>query len=202
MYNVLPSFILGFHGCDGSVAERIFAGQDALKPSDNDYDWLGPGIYFWENNPTRALDYARMLGERPSVRGRTRIEKPAVVGAVIDPGHCLNLLDSRSLQIVQEAYRQLSAVFAQAGTPLPENKTVGGSRDLLLRRLDCAVVRFAHHMCESQGLQSFDTVRGMFAEGEALYPGAGFQGRNHVQLCVRDPRRIKGYFRVLPEPRR
>lgn len=32
-----------------------------MRSSDNDYDWLGPGIYFWENNPKRAIDYAHML---------------------------------------------------------------------------------------------------------------------------------------------
>ena len=40
----LPSFILGYHGCDAAVAEKIFAGQEPLKHSKNDDDWLGDGI--------------------------------------------------------------------------------------------------------------------------------------------------------------
>ena len=28
---------------------------EPLQPSENDYDWLGRGIYFWEHGPQRAL---------------------------------------------------------------------------------------------------------------------------------------------------
>ncbi|WP_246600218.1 hypothetical protein [Candidimonas humi] len=31
-----------------------------MKPSEQKYDWLGHGIYFWEGNPGRALDCAVM----------------------------------------------------------------------------------------------------------------------------------------------
>jgi hypothetical protein len=40
-------------------------------------------------------------------------------------------------------------------------------------------------------------VRAAFIEGEPLYPNAGFNDRNHIQLCVVNPRCIKGYFRPL-----
>jgi hypothetical protein len=40
----------------------------------------------------------------------------------------------------------------------------------------------------------FDTVRGMFPEGDALYEGAGFRAKNHIQLCVVNPNSIIGYF--------
>lgn len=55
MYSNLPNFVLGFHGCDYKVAESIILHQDSTRLSQNDYDWLGPGIYFWENNPQRAV---------------------------------------------------------------------------------------------------------------------------------------------------
>ena len=54
MYEVLPSFVLGFHGCDRSVGENVLSGKTRLRKSSNDYDWLGNGIYFWENNPQRG----------------------------------------------------------------------------------------------------------------------------------------------------
>ena len=52
LYSILPSFALGFHGCDESVADAVLAGNQQLFPSRNKYDWLGEGIYFWENSPT------------------------------------------------------------------------------------------------------------------------------------------------------
>ncbi|HEX8463307.1 MAG TPA: hypothetical protein VF627_01700 [Abditibacterium sp.] len=58
LYQFLPAFTLGFHGCDRSVGEAILAGREEhLLPSKNDYDWLGWGIYFWESNPRRALEF-------------------------------------------------------------------------------------------------------------------------------------------------
>ena len=79
-------FVLGYHGCDQTTGESLLAGS-LFKPSENDYDWLGSGIYFWEANPLRGIDYAREAMKR---RG-SRITKPSVVGAVIDLGNCLDL---------------------------------------------------------------------------------------------------------------
>lgn len=42
------AFVLGYHGCDRAVGEKVLANKEHLRASDNDYDWLGTGIYFWE----------------------------------------------------------------------------------------------------------------------------------------------------------
>jgi len=44
-------------------------------------------------------------------------------------------------------------------------------------------------------------ARGVFVEGEPLYPGAAIQKFNHIQVCVRNPDCIKGYFRLRENPR-
>jgi len=104
MYSSLPSFVLGFHGCDKQVGEKVLAGKDRLNPSQNDYDWLGNGIYFWENNPNRALDYAKELKKYPQ-RVKSIIKTPFVIGAIIDLGCCLNLLDARFIDVVKTGYK-------------------------------------------------------------------------------------------------
>ncbi|TSA32147.1 MAG: hypothetical protein D4R64_16610 [Porphyromonadaceae bacterium] len=38
------------------------------------------------------------------------------------------------------------------------------------------------------------SVRGVFFEGKELYPNSGFREKNHIQICVRNPNCIKGYF--------
>lgn len=74
MYKSLPYFVLGFHGCDREVAEKILgSGKEHLKKSENDYDWLGHGVYFWENNPERALQYAKHLKQNPHL-SKSRIK--------------------------------------------------------------------------------------------------------------------------------
>jgi hypothetical protein len=128
------------------------------------------------------------------------IREPAVIGAIINPGNCLNLLDSRYLQIAREAYESMAEAARKAGTELPKNRPLRGSREHLLRHLDCAVINFAHEQAREKGLPPFDTVRAAFIEGDELYPGSAFRDRNHIQICVRSMHCIKGYFHPLDEP--
>ena len=185
MHRLSTSFILGYHGCDWTVAERLLAGRDFI-PSANDYDWLGHGIYFWEANPRRGLDFAR----EASRRGASGIKVPAVVGAAIDLGLCLDLTSSQGIDQVRAAYPVLVDMAAADGKPLPVNNPDG-----LRRNLDCAVVNTLHRVLEVGGEPPFDTVRGIFTEGAPIYPGSGFHAKTHVQVCVRTLSCIKGVFR-------
>jgi hypothetical protein len=56
MYSTRSGLILGFHGCDESVAKEVVAKGKILRESHNNYDWLGHGVYFWENSSERALE--------------------------------------------------------------------------------------------------------------------------------------------------
>lgn len=187
MYSSHPSFILGFHGCDKALAHQVIKGRKSLKQSTNDYDWLGHGIYFWENDPERALLFAR----ETACRENNAVQSPAVIGAVIDLGYCLNLVESENLTLLKNGYELLVAASASQNDPLPAN-----SDDLLLRHLDCAVIETVHHSREEEKEKSFDSVRAVFWEGENLYPNAGFKEKNHIQVCIRNPNCIKGFFRV------
>ena len=129
-----------------------------MRPSRNKYDWLGEGIYFWENSPTRAMEYAVLLKKHPRVKG-PRIETPATIGAIIDLGYCLNLLDAKFLNTVKDAHARLVKLFQRAGIPIPRNRRIGARRELLLRDLDCAVINFMHQARADQGLREFETVR-------------------------------------------
>ena len=63
--NSLGPLVL-FHGCDKDVAEAVLSGQATLQPSENDYDWLGNGIYFWVDSPERALSWANLRRSSPA----------------------------------------------------------------------------------------------------------------------------------------
>lgn len=58
MYDVKPSLIIGFHGCDADVCKEILNNPDNIRITKNPYDWLGHGMYFWENNYERAWQWA------------------------------------------------------------------------------------------------------------------------------------------------
>ncbi len=168
----------------------MISGRAELIPSENEYDWLGNGIYFWENNLKRAWQFAEELKHLPR-SNKQSIINPAVIGAVIDLGECLDLMDSEYLDIVKETYRKLELSSQMLGMELPHNKVGKGSIDLMLRNLDCLVIESLHRR---RLPLSFDSVRGVFWEGEELYSNAGFKEKNHVQICIRNTNCIKGYF--------
>jgi hypothetical protein len=190
-YSRLPAFVLGFHGCDRRLADRVINRKTTLRLSNNDYDWLGHGIYFWENSPKRANQWANEQAKRAKAKGR-RYE-PAVIGAVIDLGNCLDLMNAASIDLVRAAHTYLKDVHVAEGIPLPTNDDLPGKQGKLLRRLDCAVINVLHTLVGEQD-EAFDSVRAAFMEGPPIYPNAGFLRNNHIQICVRNTEKIRGYF--------
>lgn len=147
----------------------------------------GTESIFGIGSPTRALRWAH---ESSALSGR-RIKSPAVIGAIIDLGHCLNLIDPENTETVRQAYRDYITQCEASGIPPLRNK----GTESRARFLDCAVMNFMHKLREEQNQAPFDTVRGFFIEGDPVYPTAGLRSLDHVQICVRDPGCILGFFR-------
>ena len=187
------TWVLGYHGCDRDVGEAVLTGKTTLRPSENDWDWLGTGIYFSENSARRAQEWAAYAAANPQFFP-TQVKKPFVVGAVIDLGNCLDLLEAESIRLVKETHDELQHLLTTLDTPMPVN--AGAHPDRVIRRLDCAVINYLHNTRSEKGQAAFDSVRAAFMEGEPLYPEAGFRARTHIQLCVRRETQIIGYFRV------
>ncbi len=195
MYSKRTGLILGFHGCDKSLRDKIVSKKGyILTPSNNDYDWLGSGIYFWENNVARALEFAKFLKENPSRNPKQKIINPSVVGAIIDLGFCLDLLDSEYLNMLKMGYNLLKESQERYGLNIPKNTALNENGDLLKRNLDCAVIETIHQFNKDNKKPEFDSVRGVFLEGKELYENAGFKEKNHIQIAVKNPNCIKGYF--------
>lgn len=195
MYSKRAGLVLGFHGCDQSVRDDVvFKKGIILEPSSNEYDWLGHGAYFWENSYVRALDFAKFLKENPPHNSKQKITTPSVLGAVIDLGHCLDLLDSEYLILLKEGYNLLMDTKEKYGVKLPKNLPLVEDGDLIKRHLDCAVIETIHQFNEDKGKDPFDSVRGVFFEGKDLYENAGFKEKNHIQIALHNPNCIKGYF--------
>jgi hypothetical protein len=190
LYANRPNLTIGFHGCDQSVVDKVIAGKETLLASTNDYDWLGSGIYFWENNEERAMEWAVELSKRPG----SSVKQPVVIGAIIDLGYCFDLTDTAYLKELKKSYDFALEFSRISGIPLPINKTLGNSTDMLLRKLDCYVIQTTHRINREANKRAYDSVRGVFWEGKPLYPNAGFAEKNHIQICICNPNCIKGYF--------
>lgn len=194
LYESNPSFVLGFHGCDREVGEKILSGDGAhLNRSENDYDWLGHGIYFWEQSPARALEFAEEC-RKGGKNSKGKINDPFVIGAIIDLKRCFNLMDRFALVQLEAAFNVLRDTLSKTGLELPTNGSA-----LRKRQLDCAVFQTLHTLRKEKDVNEppFDSIRGLFFEGDDLYPGAGFKTKNHIQICVRNTDCIKGYFRPI-----
>lgn len=185
-----PFSVIGFHSCDKEVGLRVLNGNDDLLPSTNKWDWLGHGIYFWEQNPYRAFEYAKENAEGKQFN-KSKIETAFVLGAHIELRNCLNLVENQSLSILSEAFKGLEKLMKEAGQPMPKNK---GSN----KALDCAVIQYIHQSNKDEGIAMYDTVRCAFQEGAEVYPGATVSQRLHIQICVLNPECIRGYY--LPRP--
>jgi len=106
IYSAEPGLIIGFHGCERVVCEAIISGRSQMRVSNKSWDWLGDGMYFWQNNYERALHYAQ------NPPGGLKINEPAVLGAVFSLGNCLDLTDKKSLDIVNDIYSIYAATMA------------------------------------------------------------------------------------------
>lgn len=192
IYQNNPQIVLGFHGCDESVALKILNSRsEHLHISKNTYDWLGNGIYFWLNDPQRAYEWAVASKNR-----NNKIVKPYVIGAVINLGLCLNLCERSSVQLLQTSYEDLKDAFAKIGKDISgvyKNKAPDEGGFNLIRPLDCAVIEHAHIMLNKRNI-SYDSVYGYFQEGKDAFMYSGIKEKSHVQICVRNTDCIKGYF--------
>lgn len=195
MYSKRNGLVLGFHGCDKQLRDDIVSKKGVvLEPSDNSYDWLGSGVYFWENNYHRAYDFAKYLSENPPHNKKQKIKEPAVLGAIIDLGYCFDLLDSFNLDFLKTGYDFVNTSNEKHSINIPKNLPLKENGDLLIRYLDCAVIESIHQFNIDKNHKEFDSVRGVFFEGDDLYPNAGFKTKNHIQIALRNPNCIKGYF--------
>lgn len=203
MYSNLSNLVIGFHGCDLNTYENVLYKHETLRASHNSYDWLGGGIYFWENSLARAEEWAVSYCKRYNSRyPDEEAKQPAVIGAVISPGHCLNLTDYGSSDILRMGYEILKLELSLIGKSLPVNRDVSGNKDLLLRELDCAVIERIHQYNRENGERAYDSVRGVFIEGKLVYRDSGIMEKTHTQLCVINPNCIKGYFKPLTPDRK
>jgi hypothetical protein len=180
--------VFGYHGCDRRVADSVLLGNTTLSESVNTYDWLGSGIYFWEHGPQRALEWA----EQQAKRKGSKIKHPAVLGAVIQLGNCFDLLDTKCTELLADSAQRLASLL----THIPKNKPASkNDGDWLRRDRDCFLLNTVIPQVETHFGVDFDSIRGVFQEGEPVFPGVGIKRKSHIQIAVRHQAAIIGYFR-------
>jgi hypothetical protein len=84
--------VRGFHGTSTAAANAVLEG--GFQPSNNSYDWLGDGVYFFQDAPNRAWEWSL---ERYG-------SDAAVIGAEILLTDCMDLLDTNWTSIITSVY--------------------------------------------------------------------------------------------------
>ena len=161
--------VMGYHGTNILAANAIL--DEGFRISENQYDWLGDGVYFFQEAPQRAWDWALTRHGHEA----------AVVGARISTVECINLLDTGWNSFMANAYDSYLSFLNRLGDRVPEQS--GGNH-----RLDREVMNYAVGVLEDLG-HNVACVRAAFAEGRPVYPNSAILDLTHVQISVRHPER-------------
>ncbi len=163
--------VVAFHGTSRRAAEALVLGVP-FKQSQNEGDWLGHGIYFWENALQQAWTWAKQ---------RHKAEA-AVVGALVRLGQCVDLFDPSNAQPLDTAHKNYLQHCKEAGRKTKTNVNA-------TKYLDCAIWNHLALSLQAVG-QGFESARAVFvpfAKGakQRLWDRSGVLRNAHIQLCVR-----------------
>lgn len=158
--------VYGYHGTKKGCVRSIL--EDGFKQSRNEYDWLGDGVYFFQDAPSRAWEWARKHFR----------DEAAVIGSLIRLDGCMDLLDIEWSSTLAHAYDSFIGQLKRAGMSIPVQSSGA-------HRLDRAVINYAVGALAESGI-IIRTVRAAFAEGAPAFPGSALFDHSHVQVAVRD----------------
>ena len=143
---------------------------------------------------------------RPRLRVARRkgsyIRRPAVIGAVIQLGNFFDLLDVRftrelSLQAARLVKNSTFRAAASLTTKPPAPATSTGSAATASASSSTPSF-FTLSKFKAASFTPSAASFSVFQEGEPAFRGAGIKLKSHIQIAIRDPRALIGYFR--PDP--
>jgi len=180
---VLP--VRAFHGTTESAVDTIL-GTGQFLPSENSHDWLGTGMYFWQDAPALAWYWAEG-------KARKQLnERPAVIGAVLRLSDCMDFLDALRWEgPLQHVYEELKSAREAAGSSMPSQK-IGQAHTL-----DCLVINQMIRLYSAHGVR-IRCVRAPYGEDQQVFPGSAITRRGHVQIALLDEDLIEGIWTEPP----
>ena len=164
--NPRQAIVVAYHGTSAEAAEAVK--QDGFHMSQNSYDWLGDGVYFFQDAPHRAWEWAN--SHHP--------DGPAVIRAELDLSYCMDLLDTAWNSVLADTHDAYIQLLKESGRIPPVQ--AGGAHPL-----DREVINYALGVLTLNGVE-ISCVRGAFVEGRPVYPDSALYDRTHVQISVRD----------------
>ena len=185
-----PHLIRGFHATSRESAKGIFS--EGFKPSNNDHDWLGPGIYFFQDTIEGTRNWAK------NERKGGPITDLEIIGADIEYAGFVDLVEFGWGDVLTSYYEMLKKRHSKEFLEVSKKQKpyIPGESSNLAHPLDCYVIRYAVGVLNKKRDEKVKAVRGVFLEGEPLYDGSHLLSRTHIQIAVIDATAIVDYWLV------
>ena len=151
---------IGYHGTTKNAAKQI-VNQSNFKVSAKIDDWLGTGVYFFENDCKQAYNFVK--------KGR-RVADASIIKATLEPEFVFDLLLTEAVSVFTDVHNKiLPRLIRMYG----EDSNIDNYNGLII-----------NYICANSNIH-FDMVRGVFPtpkketiEGTTITP-------SQIQLCVR-----------------
>src|ERR1700677_4299375 len=95
--------VVGYRGTKRSTALKVVSGEISMVRSENEYDWLGSGVYYWEYAPKQAWAWAERKRKNEKW---PKDEDVAVIASMIRLGFCFDLLDPDNILEIKLCYHE------------------------------------------------------------------------------------------------
>lgn len=201
----MPRTVRAFHGTTLTAARSITSGHAPWRPSANAHDWLGHGIYFFEESLSLAVDWA--LGVTRQIASLGQIDSPAVIAADIDLTDCVDLCSGKWNANLSQIYSKLShPIRAQHA---PRLTTAAGIDHDIGDQVTQQVL--AHNFTDTAVIDTLcrdltkngtpvTCKRAAFSDGDQLYTNSYFFRRTQIQIAALDLSILSNCHVIHPVP--
>jgi hypothetical protein len=213
---MITEHVFGFHGTTKDRAEKIIKDKTWIVGK-NAYDWLGHGVYFFQDSPIRALLFAEKRAEQNRQEGKTGMEViPSVIRARISLENCIDFTDADWAPVLRIARKRLGRIAKSKKEPLPEQEPIkvrklprksnlirkgtykGPLRKSALHNLDCAVSNLL--LNDINPIFKVFSLRSAFLDGYPCYRTSWLFDLSHVQINVQQPSKVVDDEFEIPLP--
>lgn len=168
------AIIKAYHAGGTDEIEKFLLGSLYIKQSYNDNNWLGNGLYFWENDSRRAENWQIQKG------------KGSILECEIDTGDLLNLLEDND---------EAAGFFANARSLSDRHRATHSNNKATQRfALDCKIF----NVLKADFQTRFAGVRMAFYLGESASENGNLYTDQHIQVCLWDLSVIQNPKKYIP----
>lgn len=173
--------VYGYHATDAETVANVLH-EKHIKKSENWYDWLGVGSYFYQEAPLRALKWLT----QEKHEGTIEPSKAGLLCAKIQIREFIDLLEPDWVEVIARTYILLEedtdklATLRRWREKQAEYKVGGeaGPHPLDKYVIDMAVGSLI------KGGRKVNGVRAIFYDGKRLFENSHLLDRQHIQIAV------------------